>query len=303
MVGGVAHAGGSVRGYVLLPALGRVALVDVDRAQVVGTISVPHGDGPIAASIDGTRVLVANTARGLVTELDGITRRRVRTIAGLGHPVAIGFVPGPHGLVRPRYAVAADSRGAIDVLDLRSGTVARRVAVAAPVSLALGDGVAWVASAGRTRLSEFDVTNLPRVRLAARPQTGLPLIALAIDSTLAAGVDGITRDGRFVQVDGISLARSSITRLAGPAMQLLAGSNGDVWAATPAGRVSRIRASTGRAIQIMHTRAGGRFTIVGGWLAATDGDSLRLFQLGGSAAARSTTRLPGAATSSAFAVP
>ena len=127
MLGGVAQAGGSIRGYVLLPAQGRVAVVDVGPARVVGMISVPRGDGPIAASIDGTRVLVANTARGVITVVDGVTGRHVRTISGLGHPVDIELVPGLQGLVRPRYAVVADSRGALDVLDLRSGTVARRV--------------------------------------------------------------------------------------------------------------------------------------------------------------------------------
>jgi hypothetical protein len=302
MLGGVAHAGGSLRAYVLLPAQGRVALVDVDRARVVGTISVPHGEGPIAASIDGTRELVANTERGLLTEVDGISRRHVHTIAGLGHPVAVELVPGARGLVRPRYAVVADSRGAVDVLDLRAGVVARRVEVAVPISLAIGNGMLWVASAGRTRLSEFDLTDPPRLKLVARPQTGLELIALAIDSAIATGVDGITRDGQFVQVDGISLGLTGRTRPARRATQLLAGYHGDVWAASPDGRVSEIRAVTGHAMQSMRSRPGSRFTIVGGWLAATRGDSLRMFDLAGNGPARSTSRLPGAAGSTAFAV-
>jgi DNA-binding beta-propeller fold protein YncE len=302
MLGSVAHAGGSIRGYVLLPAQGRVALVNVDRAHVVGTISVPQGGGPIAASIDGTRVLVANTTRGLVTEIDGITGRHVRTISGLGRPVDIELVPGARGLVRPRYAVVADARGSVDVLDLRSGTLARRVEVASPISLAIGNGVLWVASAGRTRLSEFDLTDPPRMKLVARPHTDLQLVALAIDSAIATGVDGITRDGRFVQIDGVSLALTRVTRLASHATQLLAGYNGEVWAASPDGHVSDIRAASGKALHGLRAQPGSRFTIVGGWLAATHGDTLRMFDLGGNGSAGSTTRLPGAAGSTTFAV-
>ena len=140
------------------------------------------------------------------------------------------------------------------------------------------------------------------MKLVARPQTGLHLIALAIDSAVATGVDGITRDGQFVQVDGVSLALTRITRLERPATQLLAGFNGDAWAASPDGRVFAVRAITGRVMQIMHTPPGSRVTIVGGWLAATHGDSLRMFDPGGNGSASSTIRLPGAAGPAAFAV-
>ena len=108
---GVARAGGAIRGYVLLPALGRVAFVNIDAARVVDSVAVARGSGPLAASIDGSRVLVANTRFGLVTQIDGIRTRRVRRFAHLGRPVALVLVPQPQvGLVRPRYAVVADAR-------------------------------------------------------------------------------------------------------------------------------------------------------------------------------------------------
>jgi DNA-binding beta-propeller fold protein YncE len=157
--GGAARAGGSIRAYVLLPAQGRVAMVDAEAQRVVGTIAVPLGSGPIAASIDGSRVLVANTRRGVITQLNGIAGRRVRSFSGLGHPVAIALVPGSTGVVRSRYAIVADARGSLDVLDLDTGHLLRRIAVNHPIALAIGNNQLWVASAGETRLTVLDLSN------------------------------------------------------------------------------------------------------------------------------------------------
>ena len=111
--GGVAQAGGGLRGYVLMPGQGRVAIVDLDKGQVISSVHVSAGGGPIAASSDGSRVLAANTRLGQVTEIDSLHARRIRTFAGLGRPVDVAFVPDERfGLVQPRYAVVADARGA-----------------------------------------------------------------------------------------------------------------------------------------------------------------------------------------------
>jgi hypothetical protein len=90
---GSADGGGSIRGFVLLPAHGGLAVVDVDAGKVLRTVSVPRGAGPVAASIDGSRVLVANTRLGTVTQIDGRTSRRVRTFTGLGRPVDLVLLP------------------------------------------------------------------------------------------------------------------------------------------------------------------------------------------------------------------
>jgi DNA-binding beta-propeller fold protein YncE len=90
---GVAHGGGTIRGYVPLPDLGSVAFVDVNAGRVLKTVAVPRGAGPVVASIDGSRVLVANTRRGLVTETNGISGRRTRTFRGLGRPIDLALIP------------------------------------------------------------------------------------------------------------------------------------------------------------------------------------------------------------------
>src|SRR5256885_9935539 len=79
---GSARGGGSIRGFVLLPAQGRLAVVDVDAGKVLRTVSVPRGPGPVAASIDASRVLVANTRLGTVTQIDC---RRYRREIGRAH--------------------------------------------------------------------------------------------------------------------------------------------------------------------------------------------------------------------------
>src|SRR5439155_25046884 len=106
---GSARVGGSIRGFVLLPAQGRLAVVDVDAGKVLLTVSVPRGPGPVAASIDASRVLVANTRLGTLTQIHGRSYRRVRRFTGLGRPTDRVLLPRVQvGLVRPRYAVVAD---------------------------------------------------------------------------------------------------------------------------------------------------------------------------------------------------
>ena len=299
---GVARAGGSLRGYVLLPASGRLVIVDVDAARVVGSVAVPRGSGPLVASIDGRRVLVANPRRGIVTEIDGVAGRRTRTIAGLGDPVAILLVPRADvGLVRPRYALVADGRGWIDTLDLDTGTLAARIAVGHPSVMAMANGQLWVASAGRATLTQLDVGDPARPRVVARPSIGLQPVGLAIDSGIAIGVDGVSLGGSLVQLDGVALARTRIRALGTPITQLLGGDGGLVWAAGVRGRVLGVRARDGRVVDVMHVPPGSRLSLAGGWLAATHGRSLGLVPLGTTRRPR-TIALPGAAGDAAFSV-
>ena len=273
------------------------------RRVWLGRLLFAEGPGPLAASIDGSRVLVANTRLGLVTELDGIRARRVRTFTGLGRPVALALVPEPQvGLVRPRYAVAADARGWIDVLDLVAGRVVSRVAVPRPTALALENRRVWVASAGQTRLKQFDL-NLPtRPRFLGQARVGVLTAALApFETGSAAGVDVVSPEGALARVDGYSLTSNVVGRFTGRFTQLLGGYDGVVWAAASDGRVLGIRASSGRAPYVMHVPRASQLLIVGGWLAASHGHSLRMFALGTHRRPR-TIPLPGTASTVAFAV-
>jgi len=237
-----------------------------------------------------------------VTEIDGLHGRRTRSIAGLGHPVAIVLVPRVEaGLVRPRYALVADSQGWIDTLDLASGTLVRRIAVEHPSVMALANGRLWVASAGGATLTQLDVSDPARPRVVARPSIGLRPVGLAIDSDIAIGVDGVSSSGSLVQLDGVSLARTRIRALGPPITQLLAGDRGLVWAAGARGRVLGVRARDGHVVDLMRVPPGSRLSIAGGWLAATHGRTLGLVPLGTTRHPR-TIALPGIAGDAAFAV-
>jgi DNA-binding beta-propeller fold protein YncE len=299
---GSAHGGGSIRGFVLLPAQGRLAVFDADAGKVLRTVSVPRGAGPVAASIDGSRVLVANTRLGTVTEIDGRIYRHVRTFTGLGRPVDLVLLPRPEvGLVRPRYAVVADARGWVDILDLVVGRIVNRISVPHPLALALSDPQLWVSSAGRTTLTQLDVSTPARTRVAARPDAGVVPAALASDPTGIA-VDVSSRNGTLVRVDAVSLARTVVKHLGGNVTQLLTGYQGVVWAAEADGRVLGVKASKGRILHVMDVPRRSRLGIVGGWLAAARGHSLRMSVLGTGGRAKAVS-LPGDAGDFAFAVP
>jgi len=74
--------------------------------------------------------------------------------------------------------------------------------------------------------------------------------------------------------------RRTIRRLAGPVSQLLAGYQGVVWVAQADGRVLGVRTRDGQITAVMRVPPGSRLAIVGGWLAVTHGDALRMYALG-----------------------
>jgi DNA-binding beta-propeller fold protein YncE len=301
LLAGAARAGGgSIRAFVLLPSEGRLAIVDVESGQLARMVIVPRGAGPVAASVDGSRVLVANTRRGVVIEIDGRTGRRLHLFGGLGRPVDMTLVPrAEFGLVRPRYAVVADAQGWVDFLDLEQGRVVRRVSVSHPVALVLSDPQVWVASAGSRVLTQLDVSDVPEARVVAHPNAGIVPAALAPDPGGLA-VDVVSRDGRLISIQAVSLARRLIGRISGVTSQLRTGYQGIVWAAQTDGRVLGIRASNGRVVAVMHTPAASRVAIVGGWLAAAHDRSIRMLVLGSNR--RGTTfALPGTVGAFSFA--
>ncbi|MDX6513006.1 MAG: hypothetical protein QOE36_2510 [Gaiellaceae bacterium] len=299
---GSARAGGTPRGYVLLPAEGRVALVDLQAGRVLKTVAVPRGAGPLVASIDGSRVLVANTRTGVVTEINGISGRRARMFVGLGRPTELALIPRTAvGYVRPRYAIVLDARGWIAILDLDRGRVVERAAVANPVRMALAEDQLWVASGRSARLTQFDVSEPARLRRLARPTIGGTPTALAPDPAGSADVNAALGDGRLVRVDAVSLSTRIIGRIPGRVTQLLAGYGGVLWAVEAGGTVLGVRLRDGHIVSATHAPARSRFTIVGGWLVATYDDSLRMIAPG-TRRGGTTTTLPGAAGAFSFAV-
>jgi len=297
-----ASGGGSIRGFVLLPAQGRLAVVDVDAGSVLRTMSVPNGAGPVAASIDGSRVLVANTRLGTVTEIDGRSYRRVRRFTGLGRPVDLVLLPRTEvGLVRPRYAVVADARGWVDILDLALGRIVHRVRVPHPLAFAFSDPQLWVSSSSRTTLTQLDASTPARTHIVARPDAGVVPAALAPDPSGIA-VDASSRNGTLVRVEAVSLARTVVGHLGGSVTQLLTGYQGIVWAAEADGRVLGVKAKNGRILHVMHVPRRSRVRIVGGWLAAAHGHSLRMLVLGTRRQGR-VVSLPSDAGAFSFAMP
>jgi DNA-binding beta-propeller fold protein YncE len=266
------------------------------------TVSVPRGPGPVVTSIDASRVLVANTRLGTITQIDGRSYRRVRRFTGLGRPVDLLLLPRVQvGLVRPRYAVVANARGWVDILDLVLGRIVHRVPVPHPLAFAFSDPQLWVSSTGRTRLTQLDVSTPAKTHVVARPDAGVVPTALTPDPSGIA-VDVSSRTGTLIRVEGVSLAHTIVGHVGGSVTQLLTGYQGVIWAAEADGRVLGITAKNGRILHVMHVPRRSRLGIVGGWLAAARGHSLRMSVLGTGGRAKAVS-LPGDAGAFSFAVP
>jgi hypothetical protein len=290
-LGGSASAGGAIKVYVLLPATGKVAFVDAAAGHVLHLAPVPRGAGPIAASIDGSRVLVANTRLGRVTALDGVDGRRQWTISGLGRPVALAVVPWAP------YAVLADARGSIDIVSLARGSVVARIPVAHPRAISVANGQLWVVGGRGERLTQIDLSYPTRPRVVA--QRRVPEVrALVAGDT---GVELASRDDRLYSVDAVDGVRSLRVRLPGPTHQLLPGYNGAIWASVGSGRVIALRVRDARIVGRMRVSPGSRLAILGGWLASVHGHTLQMLVLG-TTRHGTPTSLPGVAGSFAYAV-
>jgi DNA-binding beta-propeller fold protein YncE len=299
---GSAQAGGTIRGFVLLPADGRVALVDTGAGRVARTVRVPRGQGVLAASIDGSRLLVANARRGIVSQIDGVTGRRVRTFSGLGRPIGLVLVPRTGvGYVRPRFAIVLDARGWLDVLDLDRGSVVDRLAVPDPTHFALAADQLWVASARSARLTQIDASTPNKLRIMGLVRgAGVP-VAITPDSSGLTDVDIATTDGTIEQIDWVTLKGRVVRRLSGRVTALLPGYQGVAWVAEADGRVLGIRISDGATTFVMHVPVDSRVAIVAGWLAALHAKSLQMLPLGTSRRG-ATTALPSAAGAFTYAV-
>jgi hypothetical protein len=288
--GGSARAGGEIEVYVLLPSSGRVAFVDAVAGHIQRLVPVPRGAGPIAASIQDRRLLVANTRRGEVTALDGISGQRRWMISGMGRPIALAVVPWAP------YAVVADARGSIDVVSLARGALVARIPVAHPRLLTLGNGQLWVAGGPRDPLTQIDLSYPTRARVVARLRVPRIRAMVAGDNALAL----VSGDQRLSEVDGVDGVRTIGAALPAPTRQLLLGYHGAVWASDGGGRVLAVGPS-GRIVGRMHVLPGSRLEILGGWLAAVHGRTLRMLVLG-TTRHGTPTSLPGSAGSFTYSV-
>jgi hypothetical protein len=301
-VAGSAHAGGTIRGFVLLPVEGRVALVDANVGRVVRTMPVPRGPGALVASIDGSRVLVTNARRGIVTQINGITGRRVRMFSGLGRPVDLVLVPRTGvSYVRPRYAIVLDARGWLDVLDLARGGVVDRLAVSEPTHLALAADQLWVTHARSPRLTQIDVSAPRKLRVVGGVTSAGTPVAVAPDPSGLTDVDIATAEGTIEQINWVTLKGRVVRRLSGRVTQLLRGYQGVVWVAEADGRVLGISIGDGTTTFVMHVPADSRVAIVMGWLSALHANSLQMLALGTSRHGATTT-FPSTAGSFTYAV-
>jgi hypothetical protein len=299
---GAAQAGGTIRGFVLLPTRGQVAFVDTDAGRVSRMVAVRPGPGALVASIDGSRLLVANTRRGEVTEINGLTGRRVRTFSRVGQPIDLLLVPRTGvGYVRPRYAIVLDARGFVDVLDLERGGVVDRLAVPEPTHFALAADQLWVTRAHDSRLTQIDASTPNKLRsLGTARGVGVP-VAIAPDPDGLTDIDIATANGTIEQINWVTLKSRVVRRLAGRVTALMPGYRRVAWVAEADGRVVGIRLGDGTTTFVMHVPVGSRVAIVLGWLSALHAKSLQMLPLATSGPP-TTTALPSSVGSFTYAV-
>jgi hypothetical protein len=265
-------------------------------------VRVPRGQGVLAASIDGSRLLVANVRRGIVSQFDGVTGRRVRTFSGLGRPVGLVLLPRTGvGYVRPRFAIVLDARGWLDVLDLDRGGVIDRLSVPDPTHFALAADQLWVTSARSARLTQIDASTPTKLHIMGLVRgAGVP-VAIAPDPSGLTDMDIATADGMIEQIDWVTRKGRVVRHLSGRVTALLPGNRGVAWVAEADGRVVGIRIGDGATTSVMRVAAGSQVAIAAGWLSALHARSLQMFALG-TPRRGATTAFPSAAGAFAYAV-
>ena len=106
---------------------GRLGIVDTATNRPAGP-PVPVGSGPsgAAASHDGARVYVSNTGSGSVSVISTLEH------AAVGTPIAIGHAPLYLAVsTDDRRLLVTDTDQGVSVIDTRTGTVTRRIALPA----------------------------------------------------------------------------------------------------------------------------------------------------------------------------
>jgi DNA-binding beta-propeller fold protein YncE len=162
-------AGGRPAGLVTADLESRVVVVELSTGRVVGSIPTLPGPRSIEAVGDWT-ALVAHTAHGAITLLDGLTLSVRKVLGGLAEPryTAVG---------RDAVAYVSDSgRGEVVVLDPRRARVLGRVDVGGPARhIAVVDSTIWTVLGSKAeRIAVVGVASRERPRLVRTFRTPWP---------------------------------------------------------------------------------------------------------------------------------
>ena len=162
----LARAGGGLPvGLVTADLESRVVVVDLSTGLVVASVRTLAGPRSIEAVGDGSAI-VAHTAHGAISILDGLTLSVRKVLGGFG---------------RPRYTAVGDglayvsdsARGEVVVVDPRGGRVLARADVGGPARhIAVDDNTVWTALGSKAeRVAVVDVSVRDRPRLAGTFRT------------------------------------------------------------------------------------------------------------------------------------
>ncbi len=181
---------------------------------IVVEIGVHHGPiSGIAASADGTRLLVANYARDSVSVIDTETCRVVRTVPGLGEPVALA-VDGPNSN-RAYVSTVTPAYDSIAVIDVPTNSVVATHPLALSVSdlAASPDGRYVYASRNGARgadVAVLDTENgdVTEVAWANRPGTTTAYVRTNSDGGRLYVATNGPAGGQLVLIDTQAPARS-----------------------------------------------------------------------------------------------
>jgi DNA-binding beta-propeller fold protein YncE len=273
--------GGSIRAFVTVAGGSRLAVVDVGSRTVVARIPLAEGSQSVAATIDGSRVLVVSPARGMVTQIDGIAATVSHVFGGFARPVGVAMaLNGSNGFVRSRYAyVTEEERGVLDVLDLTRGRVIFRLGVGPrPTRLASSGAQLWVAHRRSRVLTVVDLSNTKRPSVADRIDAG------GVVADLTAG-DGIyvlyARSGVVGKIEtpvsGRLLFRRRLDRRLG---HIATDSVGRIWVTEPAGARATIASRGARIVRRVAVPKGpSAVAPVAGWMGVVGNGILELIDV------------------------
>jgi hypothetical protein len=162
----LAHSlGGTPTALVTADLESHVVAVDMSLARVAREI--PTRAGPRSIETVGNDALVAHTADGTLSIVDGARLRVRRVLGGFGAPRYTAAANDG------RHAFVTDSeRGELVIVDVREGRVVSRVAVGGParhVTFVAPRGEVWTSLGSKAeRVAVVDVSRLARPRLVRR---------------------------------------------------------------------------------------------------------------------------------------
>ena len=183
------------------------------------------GGTPVAVTVSGGTVWVADQAGGKVVRIDPRRRRRI------GRPVVLGEAPvaiaGGSGAV---WVAGAD--GAVRSLDARTGRIeGQPVRLPGATGIAVGAGAVWVTDGGAGTVTRIDPATRrpdPPLRVGAGPAD----VVVAEDAVWVANGG----DGTVSRVDPDTGAVAAPIETGGSRVLALASGEGALWVARAKGR-------------------------------------------------------------------